>query len=141
MANYGTASVDGVRLETGTLSEAVHIMGEVVDLDVPVSAQVFALPFRESEVIVRSKRHLHRGTITGTIETWNEDGTAGTGLTAKQWAERLFLLIKNQGSETISLSSRDFQATSVKFPGDYSIQLQRSPVPYYRVTLPFIEVS
>lgn len=103
MPNYGTAAVDGVTLTQGAV--VITLDAEVVDLDIGISSQVFRCPHRQSEVVVVSKRHKHRGVISGAIYEVGAD-------TAKELAEALYSMLNDQ-TTTIALASRDLDRKSV----------------------------
>ena len=142
MTNYEDGSSFGVLLETGTTSDTVYIQADSLGLTVPVSSQVFTSPFAEFPIAVFSKRHSHTGTISGVLLDADIYGTVtDTIITAKEWAERLFMLIAHQADNTISLTSKPYQTTSVALTADYTIEPQTGGSLMYQVSLPWVEIG
>lgn len=119
----------------------VYIQANGLGLQVVISGQSWTAPYRESELVVKGKRHLHRGTITGLIVERNEDGSPGDDVGPREWAQRLFYMMKVANQYTISLESFPFTADKIVFHENYSIDPIVHPHALYRVSLPFVEVK
>lgn len=120
-------------------SGGIVFIAGTIDFNVPVASAVHEPPFSAAPVIVSGERKKNRGTISGQLIECNEDGTAGSAVSAKTFLDRLHALVNNQGTKTIALSCRDFTATSVKFAEGYTavpaLEARR-----YEVTLRWWEI-
>lgn len=144
LANYdATFTNTGVILRpTGTGAPSpVYIQARSISLTVPISEEIFEVPTRASKVVVSGKRHLHEGSIDGLLMERNEDGSQGSAVSPRTWAQRLFVLVNQQDEFPVALESDLFNATRVKILGGYSISPGVGISGYYDVSIGFIEVT